>query len=214
MNKETMNIHKALSELKILDDRISNAIQSATFVVANKHSNTKIGGQDIAEFCNSVKDNMKSIKTLINRRNAIKRAVTKSNATTKVNIGGTEYTVAEAIDMKTTAIRYLCLLRDALAAQFRAAKSTADRANGEKLEQRCDEYIKTMNQGVDMKNLSEEIKRMREDFITSQTVELVDPINAAAEIEALQTTIDSFMSEVDAALSTSNAITVIEVNYN
>ena len=41
--KETMTIYKALSELKTLDARISNAMDN-TFVVSNKHSNAKIGG--------------------------------------------------------------------------------------------------------------------------------------------------------------------------
>ena len=35
---EKMTIHKALCELKILDSRINNAISSARFCLANKHS--------------------------------------------------------------------------------------------------------------------------------------------------------------------------------
>ena len=99
--KETMTIHKALSELKTLGDRINSAMEEATFVVANKHSNAKIGGQSIAEFSQAAQQSLQSVMTLINRRNAIKRAVTRSNAETMVNINGKEYTVAEAIDMAT-----------------------------------------------------------------------------------------------------------------
>src|SRR5690606_37893967 len=46
-----------------------------------------------------------SINDLINRRNKIKSAILKSNANTKVVIGGKEYTVVEAIDQKS-AIQY------------------------------------------------------------------------------------------------------------
>ena len=40
MTNEKMTVHKALAELKIIDDRINNAIVSGTYVIANKHSNT------------------------------------------------------------------------------------------------------------------------------------------------------------------------------
>ena len=52
---ETMTIHKGLSELKILDDRITDEIRETVFVVANRHSNTKINGVSIAEFAAGVK---------------------------------------------------------------------------------------------------------------------------------------------------------------
>ena len=50
MTNEKMTVHKALAELKIIDDRINNAIVSGTYVIANKHSNTKIHGMTIDDF--------------------------------------------------------------------------------------------------------------------------------------------------------------------
>lgn len=44
---EKMTIHKALCELKILDSRINNAISSARFCLANKHSNEKVNREYI-----------------------------------------------------------------------------------------------------------------------------------------------------------------------
>ena len=41
MTTEKMNIHKALSELKVSESRIMKAIHEATFVIANKQSNEK-----------------------------------------------------------------------------------------------------------------------------------------------------------------------------
>ena len=38
---EKMTVHKALAELKTMDDRISKAISSTTFVLATKHSAEK-----------------------------------------------------------------------------------------------------------------------------------------------------------------------------
>ena len=210
---EQMTVHKALAELKVLDARINNEIGKYHFVVPNKHSNTKIGGVPISDYADEVRNAYKSIRTLINRRNAIKRAVTRSNAVTVVKIDGAEYTVAEAIDMKSMGVAYLNALRNVLESQYSNAKLNADNNNGEKLEMRTDEYIKSMYQGADMKNLSEEIKKVREDFVAAQTVELVDPINAAKEVEAIGKEVDAFMAEVDSALSVSNALTTIEVEY-
>lgn len=45
-----MTIHKALAELKIVDDRIISAINGGTYCVANKHSNEKIKGVPVKEY--------------------------------------------------------------------------------------------------------------------------------------------------------------------
>lgn len=211
--KEQMTIHKALTELKILDGRIEKAIDGLNVVCANKHSNAKISGLDIVDWADEAKKAYQSVTTLIARRDAIKRGVTRSNATTMVTIGGKEYTVAEAIDMKSKGVEYLTRLQARLNAEYASAKRVADRENGERLDSRADDYIKSLYQGADMKNMADEIKKVRDTFIAAQTVELVDPINAGEEAIKLQDQIDSFMSDVDSALSVSNALTTIEVEY-
>ena len=50
MTTEKMTVHKALAELKLLDDRIEKAIKEGVYCVANKHSNDKIGGVPIDEY--------------------------------------------------------------------------------------------------------------------------------------------------------------------
>lgn len=211
--KEEMTIHKALSELKILDARITKEISGTTFLVANKHSNTKIAGAPVKDFVDQTREKFQSIRTLINRRNAIKRAVTRSNAVTEVTVGGQKYTVAEAIDMKNVGMSHLEVLMETINNQAIRAKALADRENGEKLDQRVEQYVKTVSEGVDSKNLPEDVRRMREDFVASQTVEVVDPIDSTKVVAELNDYIDTFMSEVDAALSVSNALTTVEIEY-
>ena len=41
MVTEKMTVHKALAELKLLDDRIKKAISGGIYCAANKHSNEK-----------------------------------------------------------------------------------------------------------------------------------------------------------------------------
>lgn len=56
-------------------------------------------------------------------------------------------------------------------------------------------------------------KRWRSDFIAAQTMELVDPIGIDDEMKRLDDIISSFSVEIDAALSVSNALTEITVEY-
>ncbi len=213
MTKETMTVHKALCELKTLDARIKKAVESSVYVFANKHSNAKVSGLSVSDYCAEIKSAYQSATDLIARRDAIKRAVVLSNATTKVTVGGNEYTIAEAIEMKNHGIPTQQTLLNKLKNDSRRARREADENNGGRLEMRADEYIRSLYANADMKNLSDEVKKMRADFLTSQVMEIVDPIKVADEIERLEMLINTFTVEIDAALSVSNALTEISVEY-
>lgn len=64
-----------------------------------------------------------------------------------------------------------------------------------------------------MKGASDEIKKVRTDFITAQTMEIVDPIGIASEMERLEGEINDFTVEIDSALSVSNALTELTIEY-
>ena len=213
MNSEKMTVHKALCELKTLDARIQKATQQSVFAFANKHSNNKVCGLSIGEYSAEIKSTYQSIKDLLARRDAIKRAVTLSNANTMVVIAGKEYTVAEAIEVKNHSIPLKQVLLNKMEADNRRARLDADRGNGEALEARADEYVKSLYGNVDMKGASEDIRKTRADFITAQTMEIVDPIDIKSEMERLEKDISAFVVEVDAALSVSNALTELTIEY-
>ena len=168
MTTEKMTIHKALCELKTLDARITKCIGETEYVFANKHSNDKVNGMTVAAYCDEIKSGYQRVTDLIRRRDAIKRAVVLSNAVTKVTVGGKEYTVAEAIEMKNHGIQMLQTLLKRLERDNRAARNEANQNNGEMLEMRADEYIKSLYGNTDMKNASEDIKKTRADFIAAQ----------------------------------------------
>lgn len=208
---EKMTIHKALAELKVLDKRITSSV-SVQFCVANKHSNEKISGLALKNWKDIAQSNYQKANDLIRRNEAIKRAITISNATTKVKIGDDEYTVAEAIWMKNHGMDSYKMLLRALQNQYGKAKVQCDRENGDTLEKRADEYVFGLF-GSKEKAAGEEIENLRKTFIESQQYEIVDPIKIAEEIQYLEEKISSFESEVDAALSVSNANTEIEITY-
>lgn len=213
MTTESMTIHQALVELKTLEKRIRSAIQEGGFVTANKHSNTKINGIPVQDYTADVVSRYQKITDLIRRREAIKCAVVISNATTTVEVGDKTYTVAEAIEMKNHGLDNKSALMTQLSMEYTAAKRMADRANNEELERRAEDHIKNMFGNTDMKGASEEVKRTREEFIKAQTMELVDPIGVRARVEELNEEITIFRTNVDAALSVSNALTTITIEY-
>lgn len=217
MTKETLTVHRALAELKVIDSRINNAIRSGTFVVANKHSNDKIHGMTINEFKNSMKSDFQKVSDLIARRNAIKKAVVASNAVTKVKVGDTEYTVATAIEMKNHGMEFKNTFKKCLESQYAVAKNDLDKNSGDPLEKRAENYVLSVIQAQpkDSKMAvdSEAMKNLRAQYIKDNTYDIIDPIGVKDAIEQLDNEISSFITEVDAALSVSNALTVLDIEY-
>lgn len=212
MITETMTIHEALSELKVLDKRINNKISEAKWCVANKHSNQKIDGKSIQEYKQNTKAQYESVLALISRRRAIRNALAKSNASTEVQIGSETYTVSEAIEMRKTGIELKNLLLNTLSYHMTSAQRTIDNGNGDKLQKAADDYIVSLF-GNKEKIDPETVKKLRDEYIEKNTVDFIDPIFIKNEIAALTEEVDSFTAAVDAKLSMSNAITTIEVSY-
>ena len=209
---EKMTIHKALCELKILDSRINNAISSARFCLANKHSNEKVNGVTVEEYQETMKASYNKASDLIRRREAIKRAVVLSNAKTIVKIGGKEYTVAEAIEMNNHGIDLKLQLKNAMKKQYDSAM-TAIISKNSVVDDKATEYVVGLFGQKESKTANEEYEKARKSYIEANTMELIAPVNILEKIEALEVEIADFTTEVDSALSVSNALTEITVEY-
>ena len=212
MIHEKMTVHKALAELKTLDDRINTAIGESVFVRANRHNNTKIFGKTIEEFKADSAASLMSATALINRRNAMKRAVVLSNAITKVEIGGVEYTVAEAIEMNNHGMENLVELRNCLREQYSSVKRMVESENGDKLVKACENYIQATF-GTKEKINNPDIEMAQKVYMANNTYDIVTGFDIEKVIKELTDRIDTFKAEVDSALSVSNALTVIEFDY-
>lgn len=213
MTTETMTIHKALAELKILDARIAKEIQNGSYCAANKHSNEKINGIPVSDFEKAVQGTYDKVTDFLKRQEAIKRAVTLSNAKTVVNISGKDYTVAEAIWMKNHGIELKAFLINVMDKQYKQAQAEVNRQNGDDLEKRADQYVTAIYGQKEGKTNYTDIEKVRKDFLEANSYEIIDPINVPEKLEALRKEIDSFMAEVDSALSVSNALTEITIEY-
>lgn len=213
MVKEVMTVHKALSELKLLDDRINKVITTSIFCAANKHSNEKIGGVPIAEAKKGMQGSYDKAMDLINRRKALKKAVVLSNAQTMVTIGDTEYTVAEAIEFKNHGIEFETDLSAIMDAQYRKAQAEINKQNGKDLESRADQYVTAIYGQKEGKTNTDDIEKLRKEFLGANSYEMVDPLDIPKKVEEISSRAAEFMAEVDSALSVSNALTQITIEY-
>ena len=205
-----MTVHEALCEVKVSDKRIEKAIQECAFCAANKEVSPKVNGVPIKDFEAEVKAKYQSIKDLIKRNNAIKKALSLSNAETKIVVNGIEMTRAEAIYMMQHGIDYKVLLLTKMSDALRRARLIIDAENGNRLEDRLDKFIQA-TYGSKEKVTAEELDKASKDFKARNEFKLVDPIGIVNEIAELTTDIDKFKAAVDSAIQVSNSTTYIEI---
>lgn len=212
MNKETMTVHEALAELKMLDKRIEKAISTANFAVENKHNNTKLnGGMTVDEFVAAAEKSYQSITDMLRRRKAIRNAVAVSNASTKITVGGVEYMVSELIEMRSQGIELHCALLNRMTNQLRNAQMACARSNS-MLDANADSYVGGLL-GAKEKINSNEAMPLREAYITANTMEVVGLDRLTERANTLSDEVEAFLAEVDAKISISNALTVVEFEY-
>ena len=197
------SIHRALAELKLLDKRITKTIDNLKVVTCKKGDKLEYNIAE-EEFKAVVESDMQSVKDLITRRKEIKEKIVKSNA---VTIAGKEMTVAAAIERKES-IKYEKKLAEELKNQLNNLKAIINNRN-EQVEYSLERQLGNLTSNPDADK--ELVLTFSEQYRNKEQFALVDPLNIEKVIEELENEIDSFESEVDYVLSTSNAITEIEV---
>lgn len=210
---ERMTAHKILTEMKLVEKRITKTVSDGVYCIANKHSNTKIDGMSIEEYKSKMQGDFDKATAEIARYFAMKKALSLSNAVTKVTISGQEYTIAEAIAMKNHGVYHKQYLLDTLRTQYSAVQRTLVTKNGDELDRRAEKYvIELYGNNEDVKK-GEAATQAKQQYIEQHSYDLIDKISIVDRIAELEKEIDEFTSEVDAALSVSNALTEIEFTY-
>lgn len=213
MDKKTLTLTRALTELKTLDRRISNAIGDLAPVTYS------VGGKMMIpttqeEFINKAESQYNSVKDLINYRAALKRAVVLANAQTLVKVNNLTMTIAEAIDYKQI-INYkktlLKRLRTAYA-EITNRINSVESNNEVKLQQLLNTALGNDKAGAGNK-VDDIIKNMSDSFKKANEVKLVDPLKVSALIDALDKEITEFDTEIDAVLSETNGKTEITFEF-
>lgn len=201
-------VAELLVELKLIDKRIAKAHQSALFVGVQSGNKIPQGYKDLEEFKAKIKSSAQSVADLIERRNLIKSTIVLSNARTQVTIAGKGMSVAEAIERKTS-IQYQKTTLQVMVDQFGKTTKAINAANAD-VKQRLDQLL-AISVAKDSKTADEDTKMLTKTFMETNEVTLVDPLEILKVIEKLQVEIDEFESNVDLALSASNAVTQTEL---
>ena len=84
MTTETMSVHRALSELKMLEKRINSEIGSVNFVTYATAGALNINGVKRGVYMDQMSSDYQRVTDLYRRFAAIKDTVGESNATTYV----------------------------------------------------------------------------------------------------------------------------------
>lgn len=212
MGTTKMTIHRALSELKLIDARIEkaiNVIEPTGLMQVGKPVNGFYAKEDFEKEVNA---KYQSVTDLIDRKNDIKSAIVKANGITIVNLGEKTMTIADAINFKTVIVVKKNLI-NRLTQNHNTVKAKFTKEN-ERINNVALDNAKIMigKQGDDkVKPNDEDVKNIVEPFVKRNEFHLVDPLKVEDLIENLQKEVDEFEAEVDAVLSEINAITVIEI---
>lgn len=203
-----ISVTRALAELKTLDARIERARENGKWIAIQK-GKAVAGVNSVDAAIQQIQSGWDSIQSLINRRARIKALIVQSNANTKVTICNQEYSVAEAIELKTSVHQ-----REALLNQMRIAYSNAIHeveAHNARIEKSIEDAVANLVGGdkskitVEMMNAIAVPKREQGQAIA------IDPLNLKQKIEELQTFVDAVNTELNFTLSEANASTLIDL---
>ena len=204
-----ISITRALRELKTLDARIVKKINETTFAASKKPKENIPGFKSVDEFENKAKENLQSIKDLMNRRKQIKKAIVESNAKTTVEVSGVKMTVADAIERKNFIEIEKSLLRK-MNSDYGQSQVRVEQ-NNELAQDRLDTQLNNMI-SKDGKTDLTAVEGYKKLFWESEETKLVDPIQVKEIATNMAQDIETFEDDVDVALSEINANTFISIN--
>lgn len=210
--QQTISVTRALAELKNINERINNAIQSGVFLGLTKGKGSNkvtLGVGEVSSSTATIQGSYDKVDSLIAQRQKIKAALVKSNAETTVSFQGREISVAEAIELKSTVSfkeLYLGRLRNAKT----AALQQVDSYNS-----KLDTTIQVMLQSVYGADKSKVDPSQYDSIANPQKdkneVSILDPEGIDKVIESLEESIQALKTELDFTLSESNARTTVTI---
>ena len=205
------SINRALGELKLLEKRINKAMENGTFIDYKKDSadKTRLSNLKPEELEKIAIESLQSINDLIARKKEIKDKIVESNAKTYVTVNNVKMTVAAAIERKSS-IMYDKMLLSVMKKQYESALVSVNSENNT-MERKLDLQLNQMA-GSEADKKSDAMLTFAQGYRNQNQWSLVDPLNLKAKIDELEKSIDGFEAEVDYVLSTSNAITTIDIN--
>lgn len=206
-----ISITRGLKELKLLDAKIEKSMEGVVFVDVEQKKYGKKAlntNQTADEFSVQSISSFQKIKDLIKRRNAIKSAIIKANATTEMTVAKRTMTIAEAIVEKHMIV-YQQKLLHLLKQQNENVNKSIINARVQLDEELARMIDRTL--GKDRKVSKEDYNAIAVPFIEANELKKIDPIGIGARILELEQFIVDFTTDIDIVLSEINAKTMISI---
>lgn len=205
-----ITIHRALAEIKLINKKLTDLMGSINPIAITQKDRPISGYMKEDEFISKSKSDFDSYLSLSKRRGDIKLAIIKSNAVTYVEVGKRKMTVADAIIEKV-------YIQDKVSFISRLQKlNTRVLADMEDKNARVEENLQRL---IEVTYGSDKSKIKKDDYEAIATpfndknqFILVDPLKLKDKIDAMQSEVDEFLSNVDSVLSESNATTLIDIS--
>lgn len=204
-----MTIHRALSELKLIDSKIDKQTGEMIPTAYAQKNKLIMGYMTEEEFQKESGSRFNSILDLIDRKLKIKSAIVKANGSTTVKIAEKEMTIADAINFKAVVTKKIALVKRLKDMHTRAVGDL--NKNNEIAEGNVQRLLEATFGKESVKVDKEDVEAVRKPYMEANVFHLFDPLKVNETIQAMEKEISDFQSEVDATLSEINAITFIEI---
>jgi len=205
---EKMTIHRALSELKLIDAKIEKQINEVLPSGILQKGKLVNGYIQETEFEKAAKSKYDSVNDLINRKNKIKSAIVAANGVTQVKVAEKQMTIADAINFKAV-IKFKKKLIETLRQRHKQAVGELNKHN-EAVNQNVQRILEATFGKENVKVGKEDVEAVRKPYLEANEFHLFDPLKVDETVEKLEKEVSEFEAEVDAVLSEINAITIIE----
>lgn len=208
MSEQKITIHRALSELKLINKKIATGLTQQ--VIGSKVKNeAEVVGMTLVDFEAKLVGNLQSIRKLIENKSKLKAAIEKSNAEVMVKINGVDMTVTEALTIKNHTLTDLKDLHTTLKRLHFSFNDNVNRLNQD-IKTKADQYALSMFQGASSIS-TDKVANVKMEYISSREYEVVDPNKLVEVIDTIEKQIDGFTNEIDYVLSESNARATITI---
>ena len=216
MANVTMTLYEAMSKKKIYEARLStvtdNKIKSMMTCKLVATNDKVADGTSLENAKSTFQSRRDSIFSIIKNYTNIKSAINDANAKTIVNIGGNEYSIANAIArQRVIAVEksvYKKILNDCLKTEAYVETQNAQKLSSDAIST----YISTILR--DGKKDDKLVESLSEKYMKDNELEIYDPLNIREEIEKKLDDIQAFEEQIHFVLTKANVETTITVDLD
>lgn len=211
---KTMTVYEALSERKILKDRIGKVARGdvdCTFIYNPKTKSVYGGGRvEKSELETLSISRVDKIDGLINRYSLLSELIDHSNAITPITIAGKSYSsksaAMAAYAVIESEINIYEVMKNRIALNVRTISD-----NDFKLlsDDKIADYISKLN--LSAETSADTIAELRKNYIEQNSLELIDPKNMRTKIDEILQELREFKDRFNTEINKSNLQTFIEV---